>query len=128
MHIHDTVIRTVWQTDSSQIIALRRELERVRGMLSDTVRAETSFAVAQAWADGGTLLLELRNKDSARVEVPVYHEREESRHEEARTKETVKVVTEFRTRPLVAAAAWLGLVSVLVWLGKGILRLIMRLK
>lgn len=115
------MIRTVWQTDSSQIIALRRELERVRGMLGDTVRAETSFAAAKAWADGEALWLDLRNKDSARVEVPVYHEREESRHEEGRAKETVKVETEFRTRPIVAASAWFGLAA-LVWI---LLRMVM---
>lgn len=123
LYVHDTVTRTIWRTDSAENIALRRELERVRTLLRDTARAETSLASAEAWVDGDALCLNLRNKDSARVDVPVYHEKEESRHEENRDKTETKVVIEYRIPKIVGAAAWFGLAS-LLWI---ILRVVIRI-
>lgn len=128
VHIHDTVTRTVWRTDTSQVVTLQKELARVYALIGDTARAETSAAVAMAWLDDRGLKLELHNKDSVRVEVPVYHERQESRHEEVREKtvtETV-TVTEYCTPGIVAAAAWFGLAALLWIVIRAVLRICLR--
>lgn len=126
VHVHDTVTITRWVTDTAVEAALRRELARVKALLGDTARTETSYAEAAAWVTDGGIWLELQNKECAAVDVPVFHEKEESRHEESRTKTETVVVKEYRTRGIVAAAAWFGLAAALWVVIRAVLRAFLR--
>ena len=126
MYIHDTVTVIRWRTDTTMVTALRQELVRIHAAMNDTAHAETTYATADAWYDGSGVVLNMHNKPTAPVNVPVFHEREEARHEETRTKTETRVVTEYRIPAIVSAAAWFGLAALLGIIVRAVIRLCLR--
>ena len=126
MYIHDTATVIRWLTDTTMVTALRQELGRIRAAMNDTAHAETTSATADAWYDESGVVLKMRNKPKAPVVVPVFHEREEARHEETRAKTEIKVVTEYRIPAIVSAAAWFGLAALLGLIVRAVIRLCLR--
>ena len=99
---------------------LRVELERetvkeVVG-ISDTAMAETAYACAVSVVMGKSMVLKLWNKDSAEMLVQRINTLESRLKEAYSRRSETKVVTEYRTRGIVKAAAWFGLVALVVLL------------
>lgn len=112
-YVHDTTFVTKWQTDTSMMLALQQELSRVSALYQDTAHAETSYAIAQAWCTGGRIELGLWNKPVAPVYVPVYHEREETIHQEASNTTNTEVHEVYKTPLIMQIGALIGLLSVI---------------
>lgn len=115
--VHDSVWVERWQTDTVVRVKLERETVKEVVGISDTARAETAYARALSYADGTRLVLRLENKDSAEMLLQRINTLESSLKEAYSARSEVKVVTEYRTRGIVKAAAWFGLVVVLCLVG-----------
>ena len=114
--IHDSVWVERWQTDTVVRVRLERETVRETVDIGDTARAETVYAWALSYADGARLVLRLENKDSAEMLVQRINTLESRLKEAYSRRSETKVVTEYRTRGIVKAAAWFGLVALVVLL------------
>ena len=112
-YVHDTTKITKWQTDTAMSVALAYEIARSMVLETDTAHAETSYAVAQAWYTGDRIALELYNKPVAPVQVPIFHEKEETRHEEAKQETITEVQTIYKTPVIVQIGAYIGLLTVI---------------
>ena len=114
--VHDSVWVERWQTDTVVRVKLERETVKEVVGISDTARAETVYAWALSYADGARLVLRLENKDSAEMLVQRINTLESRLKEAYSRRSETKVVTEYRTRGIVKAAAWFGLVALVVLL------------
>ena len=115
--VHDSVWVERWTTDTVVKVKLERETVRETVPIGDTARAETAYARALSYADGTRLVLRLENKDSAEMLAQRLHVLESRLKEAYNRRSETKVVTEYRTRGIVKAAAWFGLVVVLCLVG-----------
>lgn len=112
-YVHDTTTITKWQTDTAISLALANEIVRSMVLETDTAHAETTYAVAQAWYTGDAIALELYNKPVAPVYVPIYHEKEETIHEEGKNETNNNVQTVYKVPIIVECFAFCGLLCVI---------------
>lgn len=112
-YVHDTTTITRWQTDTALSVALASEMMRSTVLETDTAHAETTYAVAQAWFTGDAIAIELYNKPVAPVYVPIYHEKEETIHEEAQKETITEVQTIYKTPVIVQIGAYIGFLTVI---------------
>lgn len=127
--VHDSVWVERWTVDTVVRVKLERETVRETVRIGDTARAETAYAWALSYADGARLVLRLENKDSAEMLVQRINTLESRLKEAYSARSEVKVVTEYRTRGIVKASAWFGLVALvalLVFIVVKIKKMIMR--
>lgn len=127
--IHDSVRIERWRVDTVVRVRLERETVRETVDIGDTARAETVYAWALSYADGARLVLRLENKDSAEMLAQRLHVLESRLKEAYNWRSETKVVTKYRTRGIVKAAAWFGLVALvalLVFIVMKIKKMIMR--
>lgn len=111
--VHDSVWVERWTTDTVIKVKLERETVREVVGISDTAKAETAYAQALSYADGSRLVLRLWNKDSAEMLARQVYVLEQRLKEAYSASSEVKVVTEYKCRPIVQAGAWFGLASLL---------------
>lgn len=127
--VHDSVWIERWRTDTVVRVRLERETVRETVDIWDTARAETAYARALSHVDGTRLILRMENKDSAEMLVQRINTLESRLKEAYNWRSETKVVTEYRTRGIVKAAAWFGLaalVMLLVFIVLKIKKMIMR--
>lgn len=127
--VRDSVRIERWRVDTVVRVRLERETVRETVPLTDTARAETRYARALSHVDGTRLILRLENKDSAEMLVQRINTLESRLKEAYSGRSETKVVTEYRTRGIVKAAAWFGLVALvalLVFIVVKIKKMIMR--
>lgn len=115
--VHDSVWVERWQTDTVVRVRLERETVKEVVGIFDTARAETAYACAVSFVMGKGMVLKLWNKDSADMLVKQLNELKVQLREAYSQRSETKVVTEYRTRGIVKAAAWFGLVVVLCLVG-----------
>lgn len=129
VYVRDSVWIERWRVDTVVRVRLERETVRETVPIGDTARAETAYARALSYADGARLVLRLENKDSAEMLAQRLHVLESRLKEAYSWRSETKVVTEYRTRGIVKAAAWFGLaalVALLVFIVMKIKKMIMR--
>ena len=115
--VYDSVWVERWTTDTVVRVKLERETVKEVVGISDTAFAETAYACAVSFVMGESMVLRLWNKDSADVLVRQLNELKVQLREAYSQRSETKVVTEYRTRGIVKAAAWFGLVVVLCLVG-----------
>lgn len=117
VYVRDSVWVERWTTDTVVKVKLERETVREVVGISDTAFAETAYACAVSFVMGKSMVLKLWNKDSADMLVKQLNELKVQLREAYSQRSETKVVTEYRTRGIVKAAAWFGLVVVLCLVG-----------
>lgn len=122
--VHDSVWVERWRVDTVVRVKLERETVKEVAGISDTAFAETAYACAVSFVMGKSMVLRLWNKDSAEMLVQRINTLESRLKEAYSGRSEVKVVTEYRTRGIVKAAAWFGLVVVLCLVGGAVGRFI----
>lgn len=115
--VHDSVWIERWRTDTVVRVRLERETVKEVVGISDTAMAETAYACAVSFVIGKSMVLKLWNKDSADMLVKQLNEMKVQLREAYSHRSETKVVTEYRTRGIVKAAAWFGLVVMLCLVG-----------
>lgn len=129
VYVRDSVWVERWTTDTVVKVKLERETVREVVGISDTAFAETAYACAVSFVMGKSMVLRLWNKDSADMLVRQLNEMKVRLREAYSQRSETKVVTEYRTRGIVKAAAWFGLaalVALLVFIVVKIKKMIMR--
>ena len=114
--VHDSVWVERWRVDTVVRVKLERETVKEVVGISDTAMAETAYACAVSFVMGKSMVLKLWNKDSAEMLVQRINTLESRLKEAYSRRSETKVVTEYRTRGIVKAAAWFGLVALVVLL------------
>lgn len=127
--IHDSVLVERWTVDTVVRVKLERETVKDVVGIADTAFAETAYACAVSFVMGKSVVLRLWNKDSADMLAQRLHVLESRLKEAYNWRSETKVVTKYRTRGIVKAAAWFGLaalVALLVFIVMKIKKMIMR--
>lgn len=117
VYVRDSVRVERWRVDTVVRVRLERETVKEVVGISDTAFAETAYACAVSFVMGKSMVLKLWNKDSADMLVKQLNELKVQLREAYSQRSETKVVTEYRTRGIVKAAAWFGLVVVLCLVG-----------
>ena len=128
VYVRDSVWVERWRVDTVVQVRLERETVRETVRIGDTARAETVYARALSYADGTRLVLRLENKDSAEMLVHRINTLEIRLKEAYSGRSETKVVTVYRTRGIIKAAAWFGGAALLFLLGFAVARIMKRLK
>lgn len=111
-YIHDTLIREVHITDTLMLVKLVQETVRESVPIEDTARAETEYAEAEAYVNGGNIHLTLSNKDSAEVLVKRIETLERELHKAYKELQENSVQIVYQTRGIVKVFMWIGIIAV----------------
>lgn len=126
IHIHDTIIKEVHFRDTIQVVQLVPEFIYVTAPAGDTAYGETEYARAMAWLCGGSIYLNLWNKDSAAVLVKRIEVLEQRLREASRVSASVEI-KEVRFIPqIVRILAWAGGLLIAYHVGKVVLKVLVR--
>lgn len=114
--VYDTFTRETKITDTLLYVRLIPEYVYVQTVLTDTARAETSYAEASAWVEGERLRLVVVNKDSAEALTKLINTLERQLRETYQSKETGKVLTVYKTKRIVKFLAGMGIGTLIMLL------------